>query len=158
MHGSIRGGLEDLLSGKGPPARTEGLNEHLHSCGECSAELNTMSAHAALLRSLRAPDDAEPGAGFYARVMQRIEEHAKDSIWAIFVYSPFGKRLTFASLALAVMLGSYVIAQESRDGHLLADSMIAGQTLQYAVPVQCSPAQQRDAVLENFASLRGNVR
>ncbi len=41
----------------------------------------------------------EPAAGFYARVMQRIEEKAQDSIWAVFVYSPFGKRLAFGSLS-----------------------------------------------------------
>jgi hypothetical protein len=93
----------------------------------------------------------EPAAGFYARVLQRIEERAKDSIWAVFIYSPFGKRLTFASFTLAVLLGSYVVAQESHDGHLLRGQVTA-QELHYDALVAGSQAQQRDLVLANFAS------
>ena len=130
MHGSIRDGLEDLLSGKrstvkSQEAEAQGLRDHLRSCEECSGEVAAMQAHCALLRELRAPEETDAAAGFYARVIQRIEERAKDSIWAVFVYSPFAKRLTYASFALAVLLGSYVIAEESRDGHLSATKMVA---------------------------------
>jgi len=102
-----------------------------------------------LFRSLRAGEEVEPAGGFYARVMQRIEERAKDSIWAVFVYSPYGKRLAFASLSLAVLLCSYVVAQEKLDGHLTAES--AFRQVHYDVPVEGDQAQQRDAVLQNFA-------
>jgi hypothetical protein len=117
-----------------------------------------MQAHSALLKELRAPEDeVEVAAGFYARVIQRIEERAKQSIWAVFVYSPFAKRLTYASFALAVLLSSYVIAEESRDGHLTAQTMVA-QGAHFDPPVVGSVAEQRDAVLENFAFERGSVR
>jgi hypothetical protein len=102
-----------------------------------------------LLRSLRNEDEIEPAAGFYARVMQRIEERAKDSIWAVFVYSPFGRRLALASFSVALLLSSYVVAEEKLDGHLMEPASV--QQIHYDVPVEGNPSQQRDAVLQNFA-------
>jgi hypothetical protein len=113
-----------------------------------------MKAQAELLKSLRAPEEMEPAPGFYARVLQRIEQRAKDSIWAAFIYSPFSKRLVYASLTVAVMVGTYVVAQESRDGHLGGTSIVA-QQLHDDPLVAGSQAQQRDAVLANFASHSG---
>ena len=109
MHGPIRDRLEDLLaaassaaeSPKGVPMRPavsdigHEVRKHLSSCRECSAELELMQGQCVSLRSLRIEGEAEPGPGFYARVIQRIEESAKDSIWSVFVYSPFGVRLGF---------------------------------------------------------------
>jgi hypothetical protein len=102
-----------------------------------------------MVQSLRA--EAEPSAGFYARVMQRIEEHAQNSIWAVFLYSPFGKRLAFASLALALLLGTYVVGMESHDGHLFASSTVMAQEDGDA-PVHGDSSDKRDAVLVNFVS------
>ncbi len=153
MHGSIR----DELIRCGWDKNSEELHSHLSSCPECSTELNSMRAHSALLKELRAPEEVEPSAGFYARIMQRIEERARQSIWAVFIYSPFAKRLTYASFALAILLGSYVIAEESRDGHLTGSTVVAYGT-HYDPPVVGSIAQQRDAVLENFAIEQGSIR
>lgn len=150
MHGSIRDRLEDLLGADSQvrnPAEPAG---HLASCAECSTELSAMKTQARMLRSLRARDEAEPAPGFYARVLQRIEERGERSIWMALVDSPFGKRLVFASLTLALLLGSYVVVQESRDGHLRSESIVA-QEIHYDAPVVGDRAQQRDAVLENFA-------
>lgn len=157
MHGSIRDRLEDLLAGRGAAAGSERLSGHLHSCEECSSEFETMQAHSALFRGLRQEEELDAAPGFYARVMQRIEERARQSIWAVWVYSSVGKRLTFASFALAVVLGSYFIAQESRDGHLMAGTIVA-QSLHYDPPVTGSQSEQRDAVLENFAVQRVDVQ
>lgn len=154
MHGSIRGHLEDLLAAEGSAARDQGLVNHLSSCNECSSELTAMKEQAQALLALRAPEDVEPAPGFYARVMQRIEERAKESIWAGFIYSPITKRLTFASLALALLLGSFMIEQETRDGHLTGERVIA-QQVHADEPVIGTRQQQRDAVLANFASHPG---
>jgi hypothetical protein len=110
-----------------------------------------MKAQSEMLRSLRAPEGIGPAPGFYARVMQRIEDRAKESIWAAFVYSSFSRRLVYASLSLALILGTYVITQESRDGHLQNDAALV-QDVHYDAPVVGSPAEQRDAVLENFVA------
>jgi hypothetical protein len=71
-----------------------------------------MRAHSAALRELRAPDGAEPRPGFYARVMERIEAQSPVSIWNLFIESAFGRRIAVASLALALLLGVYVISSE----------------------------------------------
>jgi anti-sigma factor RsiW len=146
MHGSIRSELEILLEGR---ANASKVKQHLEACGACATEVGAMQDQVRLFRSLRAGEDIEPAAGFYVRVMQRIEERTKDSIWAVFVYSPFGKRLALASLSVAVLLCSYVVAQEKLDGHLMAESAV--QQVHYDVPVEGDQAQQRDAVLQNFA-------
>lgn len=152
MHGSIRDKLEDLLRGE-RHKEDPGIETHLSSCPECASELESMKSQGALLRSLRAAEEVEPAGGFYARVIQRIEDSARDSIWAVFIDSPFGKRLAYASFLATVLLGSYVIAQESRDGHLGGPSIVAQEF--YVTPVVGSQAQQRDAVLMNFASQQG---
>ena len=90
-----------------------------------------MRAHSAALRELRAPDDAEPRPGFYARVMDRIEAQGPASIWNLFIESAFGRRIAVASLALALLLGVYVISSERA-----ADQpIVAGQQAQPAVVV-----------------------
>lgn len=150
MHGSIRDRLEELLGAR-QAAEDEVPAKHLSHCTACSREVEAMKAQAELIRSLRAPEEMEPAPGFYARVLQRIEERARESIWAVFVDSPFGKRLTYSSLLVAVLLGTYVIAQEKYDGHL-GESPILAQTLHQDPLVAGSAAQQRDAVLENFAA------
>ncbi len=159
MHGFIRDQLEDLLTADPRAARLpakeseiQKVEEHLESCPECSSEFSLIKAQSALLRSLRATgEEVEPRAGFYARVMQRIEERTKDSIWSVFVDSPFGKRLAFTSLAIAALLGGYVVTLEARDGHLGGGNIVAQQHNGEA-PCFGSQAQQRDAVLVNFES------
>ena len=157
MHGSIRDRLEDLLTADESAVgqdknSTRELLEHLSTCQECATEFQAMKQQADLLRSLAAEEEVEPVVGFYGRVLQRIEETARDSIWAIFVDSPFGRRLVYASLALAMLLCTYVVAEESRDGHLGGNPIIAQDARSMDEPVMGSVSHQRDAVLVNFAS------
>lgn len=158
MHRSIREGLEDLLQAEPSATGHHELREHLSSCAECSREVTLMKDQAVVLRSLRAPEGTEPAGGFYARVMQRIEESAKESIWSILVDSPVGRRLAYISLTITVLLGSYVISQEARDGHLSGHVVIAQQQLTDNAPVVGSQEQQRDAVLVNFASTQESLQ
>jgi hypothetical protein len=160
MHGFIRKRLEDLLMAKrvsegATGERSDEIDQHLASCGECTDEISVMRAHSDLLRSFRAPEEVEPAAGFYARVLQRIEEHARASIWAVFIYSPFGKRLAYASATLALLLASFVVAQESSDGHLSGRNLVA-QEIHTVAPVVGDQSEQRDAVLVNLVSYEGS--
>jgi hypothetical protein len=77
---------------------------------------------------LRAPESfvAEPRAGFYARVMERIEAEGPISIWNLFIESAFGRRIAVASMALAILLGVYLVTSE----RAADDPMIAGQEVQ----------------------------
>ena len=155
MHGSIRNKLESLLEGK---ANVAEVQQHLIRCAECSGEVADMRTQKDLFRTLKPTEELEPAAGFYARVMQRIEERAKESsIWAVFVYSPVGKRFALASLSVALVLGSYVVAEEKMDGHLMSDS-VATEQVHYDAPMVGDQAQQRDAVLQNFAAHAGDVK
>jgi len=150
MHGPIRENLEDLL---GKDTGHLPLREHLESCPECFSELQQMNAQCLELRALRAPDQlqVEPAAGFYARVLQRIEEREIDSIWSFFFESSFSRGLAVGSLGIVLALGSYVISQK-RPEPAVAQSIVALNGAQhYDEPVMGSQAEQRDAVLDNFA-------
>lgn len=151
MHGVVRKRLEDLLESRRHASVEPELTSHLEACSECLAELESMKAQTQMLVSLRPPQGLEPDPGFYSRVLQRIQDGRRESIWAALLRSPFSSRLAYASVTLTVLLGSYVIASESRDGHLLGDGPVIAQNTHYDAPVIGSVAQQRDAVLENFA-------
>ncbi len=148
MHGVVRNRLEDLLRAD----RSKPLPEHLASCAECLSELNLMKSQSMQLAALRAAEVLEPSPGFYARVLQRIEESEYDSFWAFFVDSTFSKRLAAASLTIALALGTYMVSEESgaRAPTRSAVISLAGN-LHYDAPVVGSPDEQRDAVLDNFA-------
>lgn len=108
MHRLVRDHIEDIVAG----VETAPVAEHLRACAECRGDVTAMRAHSAALRELRAPDGAEPRPGFYARVMERIEAQSPVSIWNLFIESAFGRRIAVASLALALLLGVYVISSE----------------------------------------------
>ena len=154
MHASVRNVLENLLSARNVPASLA-AKKHVAECTVCASELDIMRTQAELLKTLQAPTLLEPSGGFYARVLQRIEQSARRSIWWVFVYSPIGKRLAYASLALSIALGSYVLAAEKMDGHLNTQKPFPSvhfATRHYDAIVTGNADQQRDAVLANFVS------
>lgn len=147
MHGPVRERLEDLLRAE---QVNGGLSEHLSACGECSSQFAAMKSQATQIAGLRAPANVEPSAGFYARVLQRIEECEIESFWAFFGDSPFGKRLAAASLTIALALGTYV-AFQTADAPLVRQNIVVNGKLHYDFPVMGSQEEQRAAVLDNFA-------
>jgi hypothetical protein len=150
MHQPVKDRLEEYLRGVGggfqkplPPD----FENHLEACGECSAELSEFERHTTALRSLRAPQDAEPKSGFYARVRQRIDEaRATSSVWAAFLEPLFAKRLAIASAALVVLLGTYLVSTERGD---LSRTHNSAAVVVNAGPddVDSTTPQERDAVL-----------
>jgi len=157
MHGSIRDQLENLLAAGEPATGDTALGAHLAHCPECSSELKVMREQSELLQSWRIEEEVEPLAGFYARVLQRIENTAKASIWAGFLYSPFRKRFAYASLSLALLLGMYVFVEEKADLDPHEQAVIVQQS-NSAESVFGDQTQQRDAVLVNMASYEGSVQ
>jgi anti-sigma factor RsiW len=111
MHDEISYCIEQLLSDSEPAYSTQ---RHLSQCPECRMEVERMREQTALLRALRAPEsfEAEPRPGFYARVMERIEAEGPISIWNVFIESALGRRIAAASLALALLLGVYLVTSE----------------------------------------------
>jgi len=151
MHHPIRDHLEDYLKGAGRDL-PQGFQAHLQACEDCARELGLLEQQSRLLRTLGSPE-AEPRAGFYARVMERIEAQ-QTSIWALFLERKFGLRVAVASAALAVLLGAYLVSTEpggmlsSAPTVVLTDTPVADAGLQPDVAQQ----QQRDAVLVDLAS------
>jgi len=164
MHQEIRQSLEDYLRGddhsKGSGWKLpEEFHAHLGECAECSGELQALEAQSQLLQSLRSPSEVEPRAGFYARVLERIEAQPA-SIWAVFLDRKFGFRLALASAALVALLGTYLVTSEpsgpefaSAPAVVLTDTPRAAETgIQTAVSVEQDEGRQRDAVLVDLAS------
>ena len=122
MHRIIRDHLEQVL-GERPPALDHPAGKHLAGCEECRVEVATMREQAAMLRQWRVTnaEAVEPRPGFYARVLERIEAQTPSSVFTLFFDSLFGRRLAMGSLALALLLGVYVISSEQ-----MAEPEIAG--------------------------------
>ncbi len=151
MHRRVRDKLEDILAGTGGHA-VNGTEDarHLHECAKCKDEVAAMRSQQRLLRSLRLPEEAEPRAGFYARVIERIESQgAASSIWSLFFDSPAGRGLAMASMVLALSLGVYLVSSE-RGAHVEA-----GQTLTApGSSGMLTGSPDRDAVLFNLVTYR----
>lgn len=150
MHGPVRDNLEALLNSNESDAEAA---HHLADCADCLDELNLMKKQSALLASLRVPEGLEPSPGFYARVMQRIDEQGTVSIWSAFTYGPFGKWLVYASLAVFLLLGTWIVGVEQEDGHIGSQApVIAAKDANSDMHVAGDQAHQRDVVLVNLAT------
>ncbi len=153
MHQPIRDNLEEYLKG---PARKvpQEFHSHLEACQDCARELGVFETHAETLRSLRSTGEIEPRAGFYARVMDRIERRGPASIWAVLLEPSFGRRLAMASAALVLLLGTYLVTTEPGGEpevavqQVMLTDMPAGEV---AVQDSIQQQRQRDAVLVNLA-------
>jgi len=169
MHREIRDHIEDVLAGSRPDT-LQHTREHLAECGECRGEVRDMQEQTALLQALRAPEDfsADLRPGFYARVMERIEAEGPISIWNLFIESAFGRRIAMASLALALLIGVYVVtAERSAEDSIIALQAPLGASPQTVVAGEDAPAREisqvdqlqtdqssEDAVLANLVTYR----
>jgi anti-sigma factor RsiW len=157
MHQSIRDNLEEYLRGSADKIPQE-FHAHLEACRACASELKLVEQQARMLRVLQAGREMEPRAGFYARVLGRIEEQGPFSIWSVLLQPRFGRRLAVASAVLALLLAGYLVSTEPGDQGIgsapmvvMTDTPPAPEAA--AVPAD-TPQQQRDAVLVNLASFR----
>ena len=114
MHRLIQDHLEEVLAESNGAVQSSPAAAHLTECEECREEVFAMRRHASMLRTLRADDETlAPRAGFYARVMERIEAQRPIDIWQIFFDSAFGRRVAIGSMALAVIFSLYLVSSES---------------------------------------------
>lgn len=156
MHEPIRDNLEEYLKDS-PSKISQNFHAHLEACEDCADELRDIEAQAELLRALRPGEQIDPSAGFYARVMDRIEAQGRASIWSVLLEPAFGRRLAVACATLVVLLGTYFVATE------LSEPIVAVAPTVATVPASSSfsaqpstdsvqQQRQRDAVLVNLAS------
>jgi predicted anti-sigma-YlaC factor YlaD len=157
MHQPIRDNLEEYLKGSTQQV-PQVFHAHLVACEECASELRLLETQANMLRSLRSDAGVGPSPGFYARVMERVEEQDRGSIWSVFLQPSFGRRLAIASATLVVLLGTYLVTTEAGDPSVaLAPTIVTdpvGGPASDAGAIQDSLQQQRrrDAVLVDLAS------
>ena len=175
MHRIIRDHLEQVLAGPGS-APEHPAGKHLAECEECRDAVAGMRSQAAMLRQWRTPRveaaEMEPRPGFYARVLERIEAQTPISVFTLFFDSLFARRIAMASLALALLLGVYVISSEqmadpqvaSVDGvpqvMLVSDHVsgmpqdLPGVLNDSGQPMLVTSAPDQDAVLVNLVTYR----
>jgi len=110
MHEPVRAHLEEYLSR--PDSVPAEVRIHVEACPECREELDEFAAHSALLRGFAVRGEVEPRAGFYARLMDRIEAERPASIWSILLEPRFGFRLSVASAVLVVLMGVFLFSGE----------------------------------------------
>jgi len=169
MHRIIRDHLEEVLTGLGS-ASEHPAGKHLSECGECRDAVAAMREQAAILRQWRVAgvegaaagaEIVEPRPGFYARVLDRIEAQTPISVWTLFFDSPFARRIATASLALALLLGVYVISSEQIPEAELISNVVSDlpQDLpdafsDYGQPRLVAVVPNQDAVLVNLVTYR----
>jgi predicted anti-sigma-YlaC factor YlaD len=165
MHRIIRDHLEQVLAGPGS-APEHPAGKHLAECEECRDALTGMRAQAAMLRQWRPPmveaAEMEPRPGFYARVLERIEAQTPSSVFTLFFDSLFGRRIAMASLALALLLGVYVISSEQMPEAAAVVSNLSPELPQdlpgvfndYDQPRLVTSAPDQNAVLVNLVTYR----
>jgi predicted anti-sigma-YlaC factor YlaD len=157
MHEPIRENLEEFLSGSARQM-PQAFQAHLQACEECASELQLFQAQSKMLRSLQCDADIDPRAGFYARVMERIEARGPASIWTLLLEPSFGRRLALASATLVVLLGTYLVTTEPGENSIASNPVTVAYdaaTSQVDVAAGADTLQQqrqRDAVLVNLAS------
>jgi len=163
MHEPIRDNLEEYLRGSASKI-SQDFHAHLQACEDCAGELREIEAQAEMLHALRPGKEIEPSAGFYARVMDRIEAQGRASIWSVLLEPAFGRRLAVACATLVVLLGTYFVATELSEpivavAPTVATTIPASPDLgarssegQAAGRDSMQQQRQRDAVLVNLAS------
>jgi len=161
MHDPIRENLEDYLRGSAGKIPQE-FHAHLDGCEDCATELRLYELQSEMLRSLRPEGEIEPQAGFYARVMDRIENEGRSSIWSVLLQPAVGRRMAVACATLVVLLGTYFVATELNEPTVAIAPSVA--SVAPAIPEADAPRlkvvredsaqveRQRDAVLVNLAS------
>ncbi len=161
MHDVIRNGLEGYLSRRLAPERLSAFRAHLVDCTTCREMVAAFEQQSTIFRSLRVDDqDVAPAAGFYARLMDRIESQRPLSLWSVFLQPLFARRVMYASLALFLLLGSSVFwSGESHDA-LANDANLVGVLAGFGVqaePVAVDPDLAKDTVMDAVLSDRPAV-
>jgi len=152
MHEPVKSRLEDYLDGDGPLPDVEA---HLAQCPDCRAEVAAMRGLSRSLQTLRSPREFEISANFYAGVMSRIETQTRPSAWDLFSDSLFARRLSYASAAFLLLLGTFLVSSTTDPTTTVAGSgpevILAGDRVEVPPPIEVQP-EQRGVVLVNLAS------
>jgi len=152
MHRSVEDHIEEFLEGRLDGPAREAFAAHVGECRQCHDLVSQMMAHAGALRMLRAPADLEPAAGFYGRVMRRVEAEGRPSFWGLLLDPVFGRNLVYASAALVILMGVFLLATEPV-AHELASTPVQVLADRPTAPVDGdNPQNGRDSLLVTLAT------
>ncbi|MGI8741924.1 MAG: zf-HC2 domain-containing protein [Bryobacteraceae bacterium] len=158
MHQPIRDHLEAYLRDSEDRRIPREFHAHLAACPSCEADLRGVANHALQLRDFRRAEQLEPRGGFYARVLNRIEEQrASSSFWSLFLEPALGKRLAYACGALVLVLGTYLVSTEpgtQMGGQNQDQNVVISQSQPSSGMDETIQPRDRDAVLVNLASFQ----
>ncbi len=107
--------LESYLSGQLGEADRREFEALLRSSQEDREDVERMTGMSGLFQALDIPQGESfgPSPGFHVRVLRRIAEEARPSLWDWFVQPLFLRRVAFASCAWLVLLFSGSIHQSA---------------------------------------------
>ena len=144
MHAVVIDRLEEFLAGALNPADQREIEAHLSCCETCREELRSMQDVSQWFQSLRPEESLVSAPGFYARIVEQVNQHrATPSVANVFGLGfAFGRRLVFASLLTLAVLGSYLVSRES--------GYVAGPTPEAVMAQQESPAFDSAAAQDNM--------
>ena len=161
MHDVIRNGLEGYLSRRMAPESSAAFRAHLAGCEACRVTVAGLENQAALVRSLRvSEEELAPAAGFYARVMERIDAQRPISLWSVFLQPLFARRVLYASVVLVLLLGSSVLWTGENHDVFASDSNPVGVLAGFGPEVETTvgaaldPNAAKDAVMDEVLSDR----
>ena len=166
MNRRMEDNLEAFLSGSLDAAGEAEFRRDLAESGPETRQLIArIEKQSRMIRAtLRPPamENLEPGVGFYARVMDKIEaRRAASPFWAAFLEPLFFKRLVMASATLMLLLGFTLFTGGPDDTAIAADSQQAPHVIMAGEPeplLTVTPvsdgaaAQGRDVVLGDLTT------
>ncbi|HUP04521.1 MAG TPA: zf-HC2 domain-containing protein [Bryobacteraceae bacterium] len=141
MHAVIVDRLEEYLADTLEPAGRREIEAHLAACRSCREEIAEVREVSEMFGSLRSEAEApEPLPGFYASVMQRVEERRSAPVFAgwFALDLGLGRRLVFTSLMTLAVLGTYLVTRE--EAYSPAPTAEAMMAQEYSPSFDSAPA------------------
>jgi hypothetical protein len=113
-----------------------------------------MQDQSRLLHVLAPPRAVDPPAGFYARVLERIDSQRRPSFWDAFLEPAFGRRLLATSLTLICLLGGYLAFTEAATEASRGTPEAAVMAVEHPAGMGSNVDQDRETVLVSLATYR----
>jgi anti-sigma factor RsiW len=125
MDRRIEDHLEEYLRGTlGPRDKAEFERALAEADPEMQSLIQQMTSQSDWIReAFRVPEIMDPAPGFYARVMDRVEQQSTGSIWSAFVDPRFFWRLAFASATMLLLL-TFAIATSGLPEPVVAETVV----------------------------------
>lgn len=86
-------------------ARTPAVQVHIESCSDCKEYLRKWDLLQAGLAAMREDEPPDPSVGFTSRLMRRLENAPSEFQFGQQLIDQIGRRIVYATLMVAVMLG-----------------------------------------------------